>query len=181
MKKAIFLDRDGVLNEEIGNYIFHLKDFRIVDGIIEVLIKLKRDGFILIVITNQAGIAKGLYGHKSVHKLHDYFQQQTGNLIDKFYYAPDHPDYSESLSRKPDSLLFEKAIAKFDIDPSLSWMIGDKERDLIPAKKLRMKTIRLCIDGLDEDEAPSIGDYAVSDVKKIVELIQDVILDQLTY
>lgn len=171
MNKAVFLDRDGVLNEEIGDYVYQLTDFKIVGGIIEVLAKLKEHGYKLIVITNQAGIARGRYAHEDVKKMHDYFQEKSGDLIDQFYYAPDHPDYSESFSRKPDSLLFEKAIAKFDIDPIASWMVGDKERDLVPAKKLGVKTIRAFLEGYFKPGEETIGDYSVTEIKEIEEVI----------
>ena len=141
--RAVFFDRDGVINVDRNNYTYCQEDFKLMPGIIEVMQALKKRGFLLIVITNQAGIAKGIYTDQEVDELHDHFQNISGQLVDGFYHAPGHPDYSESLSRKPDSLLFEKAIAKFKIDPALSWMIGDKERDLIPAKNLGIKTVLL--------------------------------------
>lgn len=171
MNKAVFLDRDGVLNEEIGNYVWTLDKFKIVDGIIDVLQKLKKEGYKLIVVTNQAGIAKGLYGHEDVKKMHDHFQEQSGNAIDHFYYAPGHPSVSESLMRKPDSLMWEKAMAKFNIDPAQSWMIGDKERDLMPAKKFGIKTIRVFLEGFYEEGEETIGDYGVKDVREIENII----------
>ena len=165
--KAVFLDRDGIINEEIGDYVYDLENFNIVPGIIDVLRTLKEQGFYLVVITNQAGIAKGRYGHKEVRMLHDHFQEKSGELIDHFYYAPSHPDYSESLGRKPGTLLFEKAMAKFSIDPSQSWMVGDKERDLVPAKQLGMRTIRLFL----EEAENTIGDHSIQDVSEILGII----------
>ncbi len=165
-KKAVFLDRDGILNEEIGDYIMRHEEFVVVDDIIEVLRQLKDHGYYLIVVTNQAGIAKGLYGHELVNQLHAVFQQASGNLIDHFYYAPGHPMRSESLSRKPDSLMFEKGLAKFKLDPSECWMIGDKERDIAPAQKLGMHTIRLL---LKPDE--TAAEYSIDAVRRIPEII----------
>lgn len=141
MNKAVFLDRDGVINQEIGRYVWKLEDFQLVGGIKDVLTELKNRGYLLIVITNQAGVAKGLYTNDDVNTIHQHIQKEVGNLINHFYHAPFHPDFSESFSRKPGSLLFEKAIAKFNIDPLNSWMVGDKERDLIPAKKFSIQTI----------------------------------------
>lgn len=167
MHKAVFLDRDGVLNEEIGRYVYTLKEFEIVDGILPLLTQLKSIGYKLIVITNQAGIAKGLYTHEQVQVLHDHFQEQSGHLIDHFYYSPYHPDYSESLGRKPNTLLFEKGIAKFGLDPHQCWMIGDKERDMIPARKLGMKTIRLFLEGYYEAGESTMADHQFASVSKI--------------
>ncbi len=171
-RKAIFLDRDGVLNKERGDYVWLLEDFKIVHGIIDVLQLLKSKGFLLIVVTNQAGIAKGRYTRDQMHECHDYFQKESGDLIDHFYYAPNHPDYSASLTRKPDSLMWEKAIAKFDIDPHQSWMIGDKERDLVPAKKFGIKTIRIFLEGYYEEGEETIGDYGVKSVEEIMGILE---------
>lgn len=141
--RAVFFDRDGVINVDRNDYTYCIEDFQLMPNIIEVLEAIKNQEFLCIVITNQAGIAKGIYTDEEVDKLHAHFQEVAGHPIAAFYHAPGHPDYSESLSRKPDSLLFEKAIARFDIDPKQSWMIGDKERDLIPAKKLGINTVLL--------------------------------------
>lgn len=141
MHKAIFLDRDGVINEDDVNYVYTIERFILLPGVPEALQKWKTQRYLLVVITNQAGIAKGLYGHPEVKQCHDYLQTLCQKAIDAFYYSPYHPSVTRNLSQKPGSLLFEKAIAKLGIDPKASWMIGDKERDLIPAKKLGMRTL----------------------------------------
>jgi D-glycero-D-manno-heptose 1,7-bisphosphate phosphatase len=172
MQKAVFLDRDGILNEERGDYVWLLQDFKIVPGIIDVLKELKNRGYLLIVVTNQAGIAKGVYTREQMHACHAYFQEQSGHLIDHFYFAAGHPSISESLLRKPDSLMWEKAIAKFDIDPAQSWMVGDKERDLIPAKKLGIRSIRVFIDGYYTRGEQTIADHTTSDVRELPKWIK---------
>ena len=141
--KCIFLDRDGVLNRDRVNYAYHLEHFEILPGVPEALKEFKNAGYLLIVVTNQSGIAKGIYSRKDMEVCHQYFQQQTHNSIDAFYFAPYHPSVTASLTRKPDSLMFEKAIARYKIDVSQSWMIGDKERDLVPAHKLGIRSILL--------------------------------------
>ena len=168
MRKCIFLDRDGVLNEEIGRYVWKVTEFVIRPGIIEMLKYYKQKGYLLIVITNQGGIARGQFTHAEVKTCHAYFQQQAGYLIDAFYYSPYQVSHSASLSSKPGSLLFEKAIAKFNIDISQSWMIGDKARDIIPAQKLGIKTIRLITPEEDEDK---IADYVITDLEAIRNII----------
>lgn len=163
--RAVFFDRDGVINVDRNYYTYLIEDFELMPGIIDVMQTLKERGFLLIVITNQSGIAKGLYTDQEVDELHEYFQETSGNLVDAFYHAPGHPDHSASLSRKPDSLLFEKAIAKFHIDPSLSWMIGDKERDLIPAKRLGIKTILL------GDQSVVSMDFQINNLSELTTII----------
>lgn len=166
MNKAIFLDRDGVINKDRPNYVFKKQDFIILPGVIESLEKLKAADYKLIVITNQSGIAKDIYTHQHVLDLHEYFQKEYNHLIDHFYYAPWHPDYSESLTRKPGTLLFERAIARFKIDNAKSWMVGDRERDLKPAKKLGMHTILV-----DNEEITESADYKANDLAEATEKI----------
>lgn len=139
--KCIFLDRDGVLNEELGYQITELSDFKPIKGIQEALVRLKRNGFLLVIVTNQSGIAKGHYTEKFVLDCHNILQEACGNLLDDLYFAPGHESVSRSLLRKPERLMFEKAIAKHGIDVEQSWMVGDKERDIIPAVQLGLKSI----------------------------------------
>ncbi len=144
MKKCIFLDRDGVLNIDRVDYVYRLEDLIIPDGAIEALKRFKEAGYLLIVITNQSGIAKGIYTREDVWKCHNYFQEQCGNLLDDIYFSPHHEKFnSASLTRKPDSLMIEKAIAKYKIDRDSSWMIGDAHRDIKAGKKAGVKTIHL--------------------------------------
>ncbi|CAE7502260.1 gmhB [Symbiodinium sp. KB8] len=163
--RAVFFDRDGVINVDRNDYTYRLQDFELMPDIIDVLQILKDKGFLLIVITNQAGIAKGIYTDKQVDELHAHFQNLSGQLIDAFYHAPGHPNFSETLSRKPDSLLFEKAMARFDINPLESWMIGDKERDLIPARKFGIQTILL------GEENLMAADFQIQYLSELIELI----------
>lgn len=139
--RCVFLDRDGVLNVERGEYTFKVDDFELVDGVAEALQNLKAQGFKLIVITNQAGISRGMYSRADMLQCHCKLMLETGGLIDAIYYSPYHPNITQSLSRKPGTLLFERAIAKFKIIPGESWMVGDQDRDLIPAKQLGIQTI----------------------------------------
>lgn len=135
------MDRDGVLNWERGDYTYKLEDFEILDGVKESLKILRDSGYLLIVITNQAGIAKGIYGEKEVLNCHSYLQSQTGGLINDLYFCPHHPIATQSLLRKPDSLMLEKAIARWEIDVDKSFMIGDSFRDIQAAEKVGVRGI----------------------------------------
>lgn len=138
MKKAVFLDRDGVINFESGNYTCSVKDFVINEGIGESIKLLKDNDFIVIIISNQGGIAKKLYTQDDLLDMHIKLCQylnEYGTQVDDFYYCPHHESITNCLCRKPKTLLFEKAIAVYEIDTSKSFMIGDKERDIIPAEE----------------------------------------------
>lgn len=169
MKKCVFLDRDGVLNEELGYQVTTAEEFKVKEGIAEPLQQLKDAGYLLIVITNQSGIAKGDYTEAFVVECHERIQQTIDALLDDLYFAPGHDSVSKSLMRKPDSLMFEKAIAKYRIDASQSWMIGDKERDLIPAKKLGISTVHLT-----DKVASEYADFKANDLAEAVFRIMNV-------
>lgn len=139
--KCIFLDRDGVLNEERGEYTYKPADFVLIKGVPEALQLLKAAGYLLVVVTNQGGIAKGLFTKADMKACHEKLQVACHNLIDAFYYAPAHPAVSASLSRKPDSLMLERAIARFNIAPAQSWLVGDRKRDLEAAAKAGVPAI----------------------------------------
>jgi len=143
MQKAIFLDRDGVINTERG-FTYRLQDFVILPDLIEVLQLFQQKGFILIVVSNQSGVAKGLYKQTDVEIIHSYMLNEfTKNTISisEIYYCIHHPDVSACICRKPDSLFVEKALARFDIDPQKSYFIGDKERDVEAGEKAGVKGI----------------------------------------
>ena len=128
--KAIFLDRDGVLNNETGDYVWKLDEFIVSPGVPESLARLKAAGYYLIVVTNQAGIAKKLYTAADVQACHAKLQATCGNLLDALYFSDAHPSVSDSIMRKPDSGMFEKAVARFHLDPTQCWVVGDRYRDM---------------------------------------------------
>ncbi|MBL4754705.1 MAG: HAD family hydrolase [Flavobacteriales bacterium] len=134
MNKAVFLDRDGVINYEDGDYTYDKEFFRINDDVFEALKIFIDRGYLLIVITNQSGIAKSVYHHENVEELHEYMSAtfaEHGIEFTEIYYCPHHPDFTECLCRKPQNIMVEKALARFNIDPKASFVIGDRERDII--------------------------------------------------
>lgn len=142
MAKAVFLDRDGVINQEIGDYIKQKEDFHVLPHAIKYIAALHKKGVKVMVITNQGGIAKGLYTHEQLEEMHQLMMNEirlAGGDITEVYYCPHHPETGECLCRKPGSLLAQKAIAKYHVDPSLSIFIGDKERDVICAEGAGIK------------------------------------------
>jgi D-glycero-D-manno-heptose 1,7-bisphosphate phosphatase len=143
-RKAVFLDRDGVLNRERGEHTWRLPDFEVLPGVPEVLADLQRRGWLLIVVSNQSGIGLGLYGHAEVEVLHRYLHDrlaEQGAVLDAVYYCPHHPTKGRCLCRKPGSLLLEKAIGRFGIDPARSYFIGDRERDAEAARAAGVRPV----------------------------------------
>jgi D-glycero-D-manno-heptose 1,7-bisphosphate phosphatase len=160
--KGVFLDRDGVLNEERGDYTYKPEDFVVVPGVVEALQLLKARGYLLVVVTNQGGIAQGLYSKADVLACHDKLQQACGYLIDYLYYAPAHPSVSASLARKPDSLMLERALARFHLDPAHSWLVGDRLRDIAAARKVGVPAILVGEEERAPAGVPQLADLAAA-------------------
>lgn len=139
--KAIFLDRDGVLNDETGDYVWSPDQFVVSPGVPEAVARLKAAGYYLIVVTNQAGIAKGLYSAADVQACHAKLQAACGGLLDALYFSRSHPSVSESIFRKPDSGMLEKATARFAFDPAQCWIVGDRLRDMEAGARLGVRGI----------------------------------------
>lgn len=136
MRKVAFLDRDGVINKDRRDYTWRLDDFELLPNVVEGCKRLHELGFEIIIITNQGGIAKGLYSHQEVDLLHQHLLsilKNEGVSVLEIYYCPHHTDFGKCLCRKPGSLLVEKAIARFEIDRNASFFIGDMERDIMAA------------------------------------------------
>jgi D-glycero-D-manno-heptose 1,7-bisphosphate phosphatase len=143
-KKAVFLDRDGVLNKERGEYTYKTEDFEFVPDVIEALKLLNENGFELIIISNQGGVSKKLYGKSDIINIENAIKQPLEKrdikILDSFY-CPHHDAIEKCLCRKPKSLMLEKAIAKHNIDPAQSYFIGDSDRDMIACQQVGVKGI----------------------------------------
>lgn len=142
--KVVFFDRDGVINDNSPYYVYKKEHLKINEGVIETLKKLKEYNYEFIIISNQSGIAKGLYTEDDT----DFINNEINNMLKshnieilEFYYCTHHPDVTMCLCRKPSSLLLEKAIARFKIDTKNSWMVGDQQRDIDAAKAVGLNTI----------------------------------------
>ncbi|CAM4353620.1 D-alpha,beta-D-heptose 1,7-bisphosphate phosphatase [Pedobacter westerhofensis] len=161
MNKAIFLDRDGVLNHEIHDYITRLEDFEVLEYQIPPLKRFFDEGYLLVVITNQGGIALKRYTEETLAEMHELlfnkFEEQGAEIIHA-YYCPHHPTVSgECECRKPKSGMLLEAIAEYDIDPALSVMIGDKPRDVEAANGAGVKGILIAPDEqIDYDKVKAV-------------------------
>lgn len=132
--KAVFLDRDGVLNHEQGDYVCKLEDFHVLEHNFKPLKELQDRGYLLIVATNQGGLAKGWYTEDHLAEMHQHLKdtyKQHGVVFTDIYYCPHHPEFTGDCDcRKPKPGLLLRAIEKYNIDPSKSYFIGDRERDV---------------------------------------------------
>ena len=147
MIQAIFFDRDGTLNEEVG-YLWEIERFKWIDGARDAIKFCNERGILTVIVTNQGGIAKNLYTHKEVDALHNFMQEslaEIGAHIDAFYYCPHHPQGTiekfsiECDCRKPKPGLILKACEDLKIDPAQAILIGDAERDIGAAKAAGLK------------------------------------------
>jgi len=138
MKKAIFLDRDGTLNVDVG-YLHQLKDLELFPWTVDALRLLQRAGYELIIVTNQSGLARGMITPGFVEICHAEMRtrlQAGGTDLDGLYYCPHHPDGSvkgldiDCRCRKPSPGMIEDAVRDRGIDPASSWVIGDKWLDV---------------------------------------------------
>ena len=135
LSKAVFLDRDGTINEEC-DYLFRIEDCRFIPGVAEAIGRLNAAGFQVIVVTNQSGVARGFYGEDDIVALHGWMAGQlaaAGARIDAWYYCPHHPecgDNNDCNCRKPFPGMLLQAAAEHAIDLPASWMVGDKVADI---------------------------------------------------
>ena len=145
--KCAFLDRDGVINQDKG-YISKISDFKIYPGVGKAISLLNKKNYLVIIITNQSGIGRGLIKIKELKNIHNYLRKKIkkyGGKIDDIFYCPFHPEFGKgkykkkSNDRKPGDGMIRKAIKKWKINSKDSFMIGDKTSDKLAAKKAKIK------------------------------------------
>ncbi|MDI3547539.1 MAG: D-glycero-D-manno-heptose 1,7-bisphosphate phosphatase [Halanaerobiales bacterium] len=137
MNRAVFLDRDGTINVDKG-YLYKKKEFEFIPGAIEAIKMLNDNDYLVIVITNQSGVARGYYSEPDVINLHNFINRELNKYhayVDKFYYCPHHQEgigrYKRKCKcRKPDIGMIEQAVKEFNIDKSQSYMIGNEDSDI---------------------------------------------------
>jgi len=177
MSRAVFLDRDGTINEEV-NYLSSAEQFRLLPGAGEAIRMLNQRGWRVIVITNQSGLARGYLTEEELARIHHQMKadlDREGAHIDGIYVCPHHPD-DGCPCRKPGTALFEGAAQEFDIDFSRSCAVGDKMADLLPGARLGCHTILLLTghgpEELETRDAWEVEpDYMASDLLSAVRWI----------
>ena len=150
LKPALFLDRDGVLNEDKG-YVHRWEDFRWIPGAREAVAAFNRAGWLVIVVTNQSGVGRGFYSEADMHGLHARMAQdlaEVGGRIDAFYHAPHHPEapldayrHPDPPDRKPNPGMILRALSEWPIDKAASLLVGDKPSDLEAALRAGIRGV----------------------------------------
>ena len=183
--RAVFLDRDGTINEEVG-YVNHLRRFVLLPRVGEAIRLLNRRGLKTVVVTNQSGVARGYFPESLIHLVHQRMEEllgQEGAHLDGIYYCPHHPDagsppYRQKCRcRKPDTGLVDEATRSLDLDCSKSYMIGDRGPDLEFARRIGAKGI-LVLTGYGRgeweycrDQWNAEPDYVAQDLYEAVQWI----------
>ncbi|MBK8015738.1 MAG: D-glycero-beta-D-manno-heptose 1,7-bisphosphate 7-phosphatase [Betaproteobacteria bacterium] len=145
-RKAVFLDRDGTLNVE-KNYLYRYEDWEWIPGAQAAIRSLNRLDLDVIVVTNQAGIARGYYSEADVHRLHAQVDRDlaaSGARVSAYYLCPHHPEYGERvhcLCRKPLPGMLVQAAHEHGIDLTRSWMVGDRESDMEAARRCGVRPL----------------------------------------
>ncbi|MCU0422789.1 MAG: HAD family hydrolase [Bacteroidia bacterium] len=137
MKKLVLLDRDGVLNREIGDYITNKEEFELLPHVIPNLKRLKNAGCKFVIVTNQSGIHKRKYTHHDLNEIHEKLKEALAVediYFEEIYYCPHHPYYSQCICRKPKSGMVQKALARFEYKAEEAILIGDTPRDVEAAE-----------------------------------------------
>lgn len=171
--KVVFLDRDGVINEEVG-YLHRIKDFKFIPGVMDACRYFQSLGYQLIVVTNQSGIARGLYKEDDFYIINEWmlneFQKEKINILDVFF-CPHGPD-DDCSCRKPKPGLFLNAKEKYGINMGNSWMLGDKEADIEAASNAGISQTILVRSGHKINEKKTKALYTLDSILDACEFLK---------
>jgi D-glycero-D-manno-heptose 1,7-bisphosphate phosphatase len=173
VNKALFLDRDGVINVDHID-VYKKEDFDFVDGIFEICLSAQRLGYRIIVITNQSGVARGVYTRSDVQAIHEYMRSEflkKGIVITDVYTCMSHDD--SDMCRKPNPGLLLQACKDYSIDMQESIMVGDRERDIMAGRRAGCgKTILVSTEGVKEAaSASTLADVVVGSIPEILNFL----------
>lgn len=180
MNKAIFLDRDGTLNIDYG-YVHEIDNFKFIDGVIDALRELKKLGYMLVLVTNQSGIARGYFSEEQFLQLTEWMDWSLAEQdvdLDGIYYCPHHPEgkgeYKENCDcRKPKSGMLLQAIKELKIDPAQSVMVGDKIEDLKAGIGAKVKINVLVRTGKPvTEEGEKVADYVLDSIVDLPRILK---------
>ena len=173
-KKAIFLDRDGVINKEV-NYLYKIEDFEFIDGIFDACLHFQNLGYEIIIVTNQSGIARKYYTENDFQTVTKWMLKQfedNGIEILNVFHCPHGPE-SSCECRKPKPGMFFQAKDEHNTDMEKSWMIGDKERDIIAANSARIDNTILVRSGQKIDDSNSNAKIILDSIQQAKQIITE--------
>lgn len=172
MKKAIFLDRDGVINKE-KDYLYKVQEFEFIDGAFEAIKYFVLQGYIVIVITNQSGIGRGYYSETEFQDVTMFMKnaiKKNGGKITEVYHCPHIPEDNCSC-RKPNTGMINKAVEMHCIDLKSSWLIGDKESDIEAGWRSGIENTILVRSGHSIDSKQSKAKYILDSIKDSIHVV----------
>ena len=143
--KTVFVDRDGVINQERSDYVKSISELEIYPNVAKNIKLLKDAGFLVVVITNQSAVNRGIVTPEMINQIHNSIQvhlKKYGTFLDGFYYCPHTPNENCNC-RKPKPGLLQQAILELNIDLNSSWMIGDSDSDIEAADSVGCKAIKI--------------------------------------
>lgn len=174
-KPAVFLDRDGVLTKE-KSYVSSVEEMEIFPYVPECIKQIHKKGYYAIVITNQSGVARGLFTEEELKKMNAFLVKETG--VDGIYYCPHHPEGKvreykiKCHCRKPETGMLKAAERDLSIDMFSSWLVGDRACDILTGKRAGIGTVLLesgyGTAGLEEEVLP---DYILNDLREVLEIL----------
>lgn len=175
MNKALFMDRDGVINVE-KNYLHEISEFEFIDGVFDTCRAFQKNNFLLIIITNQAGIARGKYTETEYMILTEWMVKRfetEGITINAVYHCPHHPDFSQDCNcRKPSPGMLLQAKHDFNIDMGSSILVGDKESDIEAGRRAGVGINILVKSGHMINEEISNADNIMMSIKNVTSLLE---------
>lgn len=151
-REAVFLDRDGTINEEVG-YVTDISRFRFMPGVFEAISSLNRAGYLVVIVTNQSAVGRGFMSEDTLRQIHKWMVTQIeshGGKVDAVYYCP-HTPQDKCNCRKPNPGLMEKAQRDFNIDLTKSFIIGDKESDIVLGRAIGCRTVLIRTTGVESN------------------------------
>ena len=166
---AVFLDRDGTLMEDVG-YISDPALVRLYPGVLEALRRLKAAGFRLVIVTNQSGIGRGHFTVEQYESVHARLVELLGpGLLDAAYFCAEHPD-AATERRKPGAGMLREAAAEHGLDLAQSWMIGDREGDLLAGRAAGARAV-LVLTGIGAEAEQGNAHFVAKDLADAVDFI----------
>lgn len=175
--KVLFIDRDGVLHEDLGTYVTRWEDLKLIPGVLESLAKVTAAGFQTVLVSNQAGIGDGVYKESVLQEITSKLKEailSAGGRVDAVYYCL-HGKNAGCGCRKPKTGLFERAAQDFSFEKASTFFIGDKDSDIIAGKDFGLRTI-LVLTGYGKTDREKLSpqyqpDFIVEDFSAAVEKV----------